>query len=257
MSTKHVVHDGLDVRAEYRRLCKLECWSPKLRINPPRLDIAIFTKRPRRLGSAWQAMNRIKINLHSVQTRYDVYETLIHELAHVETYYRYPEKNISHGAEFWEVLDAAFAQAYPGAELLLAPRVNKYHGRYSKAIRELEIIDTGTTPHPGWKRVGAQVMVVPFTYQERQLPVAALETEEVKPKTTTTNELDERVLHLLTNHDHDPGITRAEIEVAYLRVYGEEYPGKSVYNSMWRLNRDGLIERQGRLWIRTKGNDDV
>lgn len=49
--TRRVVHDTLDIRAEYERLSRLEAFHEDVRKTP--LEIVVFRKRPNRMGTTW------------------------------------------------------------------------------------------------------------------------------------------------------------------------------------------------------------
>ncbi|HKU53670.1 MAG TPA: SprT-like domain-containing protein, partial [Nitrospira sp.] len=147
-----MMYDGLDIRKEFKRICSLECWHPAIRDKHPHLDIVRVQKgNVRTLGMArWQKHHirlRIQVGRH---TRYDIMETLVHEVAHIDAQHRENDAakaagrtrvQISHGPTFWESMDMGWAAAYPTNVKFVGPYVNKFHGRYSKALREQATAD--------------------------------------------------------------------------------------------------------------------
>lgn len=258
--TRRIVHDTLDVRAEYARLARLEAFHENVRKTP--LELTVFRDRPNRMGATWPLywkwpQGRIKMNLHVTHTRFDLMETIIHELAHADMNHRHPNERVGHGPKFWRKLDEAFAEAYPIAAKLLKPRVNRYHGRYAAALRAAALCEEamGVMPTPPtildgvarWEKItsnlpGAQV------WMER--PAATATAPEITPtgrvaKTQpSTAIVDGRVYEIVKAY---PGLTRESIHEKYEDSYGD-YPGKSAYNSLWRLRRDGRVVRTGHSW---------
>lgn len=57
--------------------------------------------------------------------------------------------------------------------------------------------------------------------------------------------LDERVFDLVRTYS---GRNRNDLDWFYTEEYGEAYPGTSVYNSLWRLQRDRRVYRFGQRW---------
>ncbi len=267
--TNHVVHQGLDVRAEFKRLTQLKAFHDEVRYAPPPLEITIFrSRRPTRMGGAWKPYwkwpkGRIKINLHADHGADDVRETLIHELAHMDMFRRFPDVRVQHGEPFWVKLDQAFAEAYPGAETFLAPRKDRYHGRYAMALKRFALFGNEPFDAELWKlngilgQVTSEKMINGTLVQTiRELQPAAVDAKviPIRPQAETpvrgtkinTGTLDERVFRIV-KLDAGYGISREDIGEHYEREHGE-YPGKSVYNSLWRLRRDGRVERIGHLW---------
>jgi hypothetical protein len=272
--TKHVIHDGLDVRAEFSRLARLPGMHPAIRRKEPQLQITQWRdRRPRRLGCAWWTQHRIKVNLHPSLSRYDVQEVLIHELAHIDANNRAADatvgeqnrtrdgSRVGHSPFFWERLDALFEEAYPGAGKFLEPRKNKFHGRYSRALKRYELFGDKPFDQEIWdlhgilaqvaseKMVnGARVQVIrelePAAASDAPLaPVIPIRPKKTTSTKTSTRTLDERVHELIALGP----VSREQLAWEYEQKYGP-YPGKSVYNSVWRLRRDGRVDRNGHLW---------
>lgn len=63
-----------------------------------------------------------------------------------------------------------------------------------------------------------------------------------------TTVLDRRVQSIINDR---PWLYRWQIDDEYARRHGP-YPGRSTYNSIWRLRRDGLVQRIGHEWGPTR-----
>jgi hypothetical protein len=259
------LYDGLDIRKEFKRLCELPCWHDVIHKKHPRLNIVYVRKgNVRTLGTArWfthEIRLRIRVGRH---TRYDLMETMVHELAHIDAQWRENDRakresrqkrHISHEFEFWMSNDMGFAAAYPDAFPHVGPRINKFHGRYAKALREQD-----------QKKKNDAVWVVPeddvkpwvispetlgrLNEAERKVAAAMVElpTPKPEPKTKehlTTAMVDENVRLIV---EQFRPVIRDEVQRRFEDHYGK-YPGKSVYNSLWRLRRDGKVVRSGHYW---------
>lgn len=269
-----MLYDGMNIRAEFARVCNLPCWHSAVRNRHPHLDIVMVKKgNVRTLGMArWQNHHirlRIRVGRH---TRYDIMETIVHEVAHIDAQHRENDaakaenrtrQHISHGPEFWKSMDMGWAAAFPHAVENLGPRLSKYHGRYVKALKEAEGVLEPVKPKPIQPRV---VRHVPGVVMWEEQPAASItplidplgflkpkpefksEPKILTPKERiTTGMLDENVRLIV---EELVWTTREEIQRKFEDHYGE-YPGKSVYNSLWRLRRDGKVKRAGQHWTLT------
>lgn len=79
-------------------------------------------------------------------------------------------------------------------------------------------------------------------------PIGGREVERVP-----TTVADRRVLSIIIDR---PWRNREQIDVEYDRRHGP-YPGRSTYNSIWRLRRDGLVERFGHEWGLTPAGREI
>lgn len=261
--------DGMNIRAEYARLCALECWHPRIRTRPPKLDIVYVRKgNVRTLGTARWQTHEIRLRIRAGRhTKYDVMETMVHELAHIDAERRAedyanehnkPKVKVGHSAAFWASMDRGFAAAYPDAVKHVGPQVNRYHGRYTKALRAAAgLPEHKVEPRP--KTMGPWVEIpsdVPGAQVFVQRPAATVTApapdEPLIPsggiQRLTTGVIDGKVLNVVKTH---PGSTRDELDELFDKMYGT-YPGKTVYNSLWRLRRDGEVRREGHRWYATK-----
>lgn len=257
-------YDGLNIRKEFKRLCELECWHPKIRDKHPQLKV-VFVKKGtvRTLGTARWYQHLIRLRIKPGQhTRYDLLETMVHEIAHIDAQWRENDrafaegrlrKHIAHEPEFWVSMDMGWAAAFPHAVEFVGPKLSNYHGRYTKALKEAE----GVLPKPEPKPAPRVVRQVPgvIMWEERPaasvsglaelLPGGARNPRVPKPrKYVTTHIVDEQVRQIVQDLVLS---TRDEIQVRYEKQHGD-YPGKSVYNSLWRLRRDEKVKRTGHDW---------
>lgn len=253
-------YDGLNIRTEYARICALECWHPKIRSNRPQLDIVRVTKgNVRTLGTARVWANHIRLRIQvGKHTRFDIMETLVHEVAHHDAQLRENDRataenrqrrHIKHEAEFWLSNDRGFEAAYPEAFQYVGPRVNKYHGRYAKALRRA----AGLSEYEAKKEVTTAYVRNPLPgpawVKKPAASIAPIEPDLPRPtppggRLTGTALTDDKVRLLVKAW---PGCTREQIQGLYEKTYGK-YPGASVYNSLWRLRRDGKVRRVGHSW---------
>lgn len=130
------VVDGLDLKAEMRRLVKLRTFGGsqgRMAKRPPELHVRQCQRKPSSVyGRAWWHENRISVSTWPGQSLHDLQETLLHELVHIYT--RTDEVGKAHGDKFFETMDKAFMEAYG-----LRPkgfRFNRYHGRYAAALAD-------------------------------------------------------------------------------------------------------------------------
>jgi hypothetical protein len=265
--SRNVLYDGLDIRKEYARVCNLPCWHSVIHKRHPHLNIVIVKKGTvRTLGTARWMTHEIRLRIKpGYHTRHDIMETIVHEVAHIDAQHRENDKakfegrlrrQISHGPEFWMSNDIGFAAAHPEAAPLVGPRINKFHGRYAKALRELEAKknDTVWTVPQGEAKpwVLSPTTLGRLDEAERKVAAAMVELPEPKPEPETkehytTAMVDENVRLIV---EQFRPCTRDFIQEKYEDHYGK-YPGKSVYNSLWRLRRDGRVFRDGHFWRTT------
>lgn len=264
-------------------MCDLECWHPAIRNRHPQLDIVMVKKgNVRTLGVArWQKHHirlRIQVGKHD---RYEIMETIVHEIAHIDAQRRENDAakaagrtrvQVSHGPDFWKSNDMGFEVAYPGAMKFVGPRINNYHGRYAKALREQAASDNfwagptrpkleekvpgvylwserpaaaATKPEPKVPRSLIELLPggsLPPRPQPKPVPKTIVEAPGVKVPSAILDERVRLIVQELVISDRD------EIQKAYEKAHGN-YPGKSVYNSLWRLRRDAKIKREGHDWV--------
>jgi hypothetical protein len=258
------LYDGLDIRKEYARVCNLPCWHDIIHKKHPHLNIVYVRKGTvRTLGTArWMTHEirlRIRVGRH---TKHDIMETIVHEIAHIDAQHRENDKakkenrlrrQISHEFEFWMSNDVGFAAAYPDAFPLVGPRINNFHGRYAKALRELEAKKNDTVfvvPQDDAKPwVLSPTTLGRLSEAERKVAAAMVALPEPpklpEPKEYyTTGMVDENVRLIV---EQFRPLTRDEVQRRFEDHYGK-YPGKSVYNSLWRLRRDRKVVRSGHYW---------
>lgn len=127
---------GVDVRVEFRRLCRLRAFGGKdgrLVRRPPMLTVRHYRRRPSsRLGWASPDLNEVRINLHPTIDLADVHEILVHELSHIVAGRDRSDRRW-HSDDFWRLMDKAFREAY--GDVGVRFRFDRYHGRYAAAIR--------------------------------------------------------------------------------------------------------------------------
>jgi hypothetical protein len=263
------LYDGLNIRKEFARVCNLPCWHSVIGKRHPKLNI-VFVKKGnvRTLGTARWMTHEIRLRIRvGKHTRYDLMETIVHEVAHIDAQHRENDKakfegrlrrHISHEPEFWMSNDIGFAAAHPEAAPLVGPRINNFHGRYTKALREADakkIEITWMVPQGDAKPwVISPTTLGRLDEAERKVAAAMVELPEPKPEPKlmtkeqlTTGMLDENVRLIM---EQFRPCTRDLVQEKYEDHYGK-YPGKSVYNSLWRLRRDGKIYRDGHYWRTT------
>jgi len=137
--------DGLDVDAELQVLARLETFNDthvRVADNVPQLQVVRYNRRVRKSGHA-RAGRLIKLNIGTQEDRFDVRETLVHELTHIYWQRRLPTEAVGHDSRFWAKMDRAFREAY--GDLRVAPRVHRYHGRYADALRREAQAETTDT----------------------------------------------------------------------------------------------------------------
>jgi hypothetical protein len=171
------VFDGLDITAEFERICSIPMFAEALTPRPTLL-ITRWKQRKNTYGTA-RGGYRIKLNLFEGIDRFDVMEVLVHELTHIycqRVFDRVRDGSIynpvptGHSNRFWVTLNRAIEQSY--GELRVAPRTNRYHGRYADALRRRTITEQVAT----FEAEVAQLL--------QEEPVAALvATPERKPLT--------------------------------------------------------------------------
>jgi hypothetical protein len=130
---------GVDMRAEMRRLCRLDAVGGpdgRLARRPPKLAIRRASRRPRsRLGFAVPAEWRISVTAYPGIRPGDAQETLLHELVHL--YLGAPRGGRRwHGAAFKAALGAAMRESY-GVDGV-AP-AGAYHGAYADGIERMRV----------------------------------------------------------------------------------------------------------------------
>lgn len=132
--SSYYVVDGYDLREELHRLIRLDTFAGTgLADDPPELEIVRYSRHVRRHGFA-EGGHKIKINVGTNVDRFNLQETLAHELTHVY-FARANRAYVSHSSTtFWLKLDRVIREAY-GEHLTFAPRTNRYHGRYAEALR--------------------------------------------------------------------------------------------------------------------------
>jgi hypothetical protein len=136
----YYVVDGLDLRAEAARLCRLPALggpAGPLAVRPPTLAVRRASRRPRsRLGFAVPSQWRISVTAYPGVRTGDLLETLLHELVHLAVD-RVPGSRPWHGREFRQTLREAMWQAY-GVNVAVG---NSLHGAYAEAIEALPLVD--------------------------------------------------------------------------------------------------------------------
>lgn len=136
--TSYYVVDGFDLRVEMMRLVALGTFaSTDMLRNPPTLEVARFNRPVRKRGHASNGRH-IKINVGTNVDRYNLQETLAHELTHIY-YHRRGDLWLAHQDLFWKKLDIVVREAY-GSDLRFEPRSNRGHGRYAKALRQRDLL---------------------------------------------------------------------------------------------------------------------
>lgn len=134
--TERYTVEGVDLRDEMKRLCKLRAFGGKtgrLFKRPPELQISRRSSTPySRYGFAEPYANRIVLATWPGQDIADARETLVHELTHIVVG-QSRESSSWHGPAFHQLLTAAFKEAYK--VLPVGVRDNSYHGRYAAALR--------------------------------------------------------------------------------------------------------------------------
>lgn len=148
---RYYLVDGLDLRAEMERLCRLEALggpSGGLCTRAPDLTVRRAAKRPRsRLGFAVPDENRLSVTVYPGIRRGDVEETLLHELVHLAVGSS-PGARRWHGREFATTLRRAMAEGYGVRGVRAA---NSYHGAYADALerRHSAASRRSAALHPG------------------------------------------------------------------------------------------------------------
>jgi SprT-like family protein len=133
--------DGLDLRAELARLCKLRTFKApgagpgRLARRTPELTVTHRRARPTyELAAADDWGWRIRMAIWPGMDTADARETLVHELVHLFVG-RQEGNNAWHGPTFKRVMRAAFREAY-GPDIVAVDNV--YHGRHAAALRARE-----------------------------------------------------------------------------------------------------------------------
>lgn len=281
------VIDGLDVQQEFDRLKTLVTWSG-VDMSGVTLRVRHYNRILRKHGHADSRKNEVLVNTWASLSRFNIQETLVHELAHIYCDRRYNTREV-HGPRFYHYLDRAFQEAY--GPLIVAPRVRVGHGRYAAALRQQAQVQESMNQVARIDEVLAEsAAVVPST--EDLLPTEARPTrgsvgwehlpeplksmkEPARPLgfwlDGMNRESGERVGRPITVRPEPrraekvkPAVQDARV-LAILgdrptygltragvdRAYAQlhgPFPGKNTYNSIWRLKKAGKITNVGQRW---------
>lgn len=123
--------DGLDVRQEFDRLKSLVAWAG-VDMSDVKLRTRHYNRVLRKHGHADSRKKEVLVNTWAGLSRFNVQETLVHELAHIYCDRRYNTREV-HSPRFYRHFDEAVQEAY--GPLTVAPRTRVGHGRYADAMR--------------------------------------------------------------------------------------------------------------------------
>jgi hypothetical protein len=84
-----VAWDGVDLRSEMLRLCRLPCVPKAIRDNPPTMVVRHCKEAPRsRTGVCWPWRNHFQVSVWPGRPLAEVLKTVAHEIAHLVDYRR-------------------------------------------------------------------------------------------------------------------------------------------------------------------------
>lgn len=272
--------DGLDIRQEFDRLTELVAWAG-VDMSDVKLRTRHYNRVLRKHGHADSRKKEVLVNTWPGLSRFNVQETLVHELAHIYCDRRYNTREV-HSPRFYRHFDEAVQEAY--GPLTVAPRTRVGHGRYADAMRHKAQVEQSAELESRIDEVLAAP--TPVVAAEELLPAEAAPTRgsigwerlpeplkswEKEPRQPISfwfdgmnREQGQRVGRPITpNRIINPservtpqvadqrvleiiqryrGQTRSFIDDEYARHWGP-YPGKNTYNSIWRLHKAGLVKR--------------